>query len=53
MALSTTERRSRVWATFHRCYTQQAEKDERRRDYWLLRAARAEQETHPHPTHYD
>lgn len=49
MALSTTERRSQVWATLSRCYTQQADKDEKRRDFWLLRAARAKQEAHPQP----
>jgi len=49
MSLSTTERRTALWLDFARCYTQQATKDEKRRDYWLLRAARAEQEAHPHP----
>jgi hypothetical protein len=44
MSLSTAERRAQVWSTLHRCYTSQATKEEKRRDYWLLRAARAEQE---------
>jgi hypothetical protein len=48
--LSTTERRSQVWATLTRCYTQQADKDAKRREYWLLRAARAEQESIPTPS---
>jgi hypothetical protein len=48
--LSTTERRSQVWATLTKCYTQQADKDEKRKDYWLARAANAEQESIPTPS---
>lgn len=48
MSLSTTDTRARVWRTFQRCYTSQAEKDKKRADYWLVRAANAEREaTHP------
>ncbi|MGI4864183.1 MAG: hypothetical protein ACRYFZ_09700 [Janthinobacterium lividum] len=34
--------RRALWLDFARCYRQEAERDARRADYWLARAAAAE-----------